>query len=105
MNVIKEKLDKIYDKYGEYLHFDYTKQKIKGKTTERWTVYMSAINHNTFDSRDRFLNFLDKLIETDIACILRYRLNEKREELKDNLDYVDDLKDEIKELEKNINNQ
>lgn len=95
MNDIIKRIEKIFNKYHDYIHFSYF---IQTDGRERWEIYTSTISHNRFDNRDKFIQFLDFLIDTtpeQYKTAELERLKEKKEYYKE---MIEDLEMEINSL-------
>jgi ribosome-associated translation inhibitor RaiA len=105
MNLIKEKINKIYEKYNEYITFDYTIAKDNnGKRVDKWTIYMSDIGHNAYTDKEQFLAFLDLIINTELPGFLETKLELAKERLEYLTEAIRDKTKEISFLEKTLNN-
>ena len=61
MNDIKKRLDRIFKKYPDYTVFSYT---MHSDSKTSWNFYTSIMGHNNFTDREKFVQFLDLLINT-----------------------------------------
>jgi len=95
MNDIKKRIDKLYEKYPNYICFSYTVSLNKNMKTEKWNIYTPVIYHNEFKDREKFIEFLDFLIKLGHENYKKMKL----ERLKESREY---LKEELEDIEKNI---
>jgi len=97
MNDIKTRIDKIFEKYGEYTSFDYSKSRNSGtdEIVEHWNLYTPTIAHNNFSNRAKFVAFLDELINITPEIYQTMEIEEKRRQR-------DSLKEELEDIEKDI---
>ena len=104
MNDIKERLDKIYDKYGEYLHFNYSNIKEDNNDVELWNIYMNDIGHNNYDNKREFLDFLDFIISKTQEEIVNKRAEDNAEFIELLEEQLEEARDKQKLLEKRLSN-
>ena len=89
MHDIKKRLDKIFEKYNEYISFTYTRS---ARQEHKWNIYTPTIKHNYFTDRGKFIQFLDSLIcttpkEYRVAELERWK--EKRDWCKEKLEDIE----------------
>lgn len=103
MAEVAKYVQKLFKKYGRYVHFDYTcgTESTKGdEFYEKWNIYTPTINHNTFKTSGELIEFIKKILKDKDEFYVHHQRRRLLEAKKQYEELLDDVEKEITLLDK-----
>jgi len=98
MTKVAKAVQKLYDTYKEYTHFDYTCGTNNGEFYEKWNIYTPTITHNTFSTSEKLIDFINDMIKDKNSIYQNHRLSELHKDKKRYEEMLQETIELIKEL-------
>ena len=103
MKRIKELQDQLFKTRANYVHLDRCLGLRDGIPFEKWNIYTPDISHNTFENKEAFVTFLERLIADDVFYnsksidSIESDIAGLKKQIVDNQDYVKRLEKDLQD--------